>query len=99
MSTALSFPKAVSLWIILLAITSLPSPLIAFGPVDHEAIAQMGALPRQLQARQVIVTLAPDTPERWALVSEELARVRTDSGRRVSTHFARGPVCCLPSHR
>jgi subtilisin family serine protease len=74
MSTALSFPKAVSLWIILLAITSLPSPLIAFGPVDHEAIAQMGALPRQLQARQVIVTLAPDTPERWALVSEELAR-------------------------
>jgi hypothetical protein len=31
-------------------------------------------VPRQLQARQVIVTLAPDTPERWAQLSEELAR-------------------------
>jgi Subtilase family len=30
-------------------------------------------VPRQLQARQVIVTLAPDTPGRWALLAEELA--------------------------
>lgn len=39
MNTVLSFPKAVSLWVILFAITSLPSRSIAFGPVGHEAIA------------------------------------------------------------
>ena len=31
------------------------------------------ALPRQLQARQVIVTLAPATPEVWASLAKELS--------------------------
>src|SRR5215213_11826516 len=31
------------------------------------------ALPRQLQARQVIVTLAPATPEVWATLAKELS--------------------------
>ena len=55
-------------WLVLLTqscATSGPS----LGPGEEK-----GTLPRQLQARQVIVTLASDTPERWALLSEELAR-------------------------
>ncbi|MCE3242732.1 MAG: hypothetical protein K0Q83_3239 [Deltaproteobacteria bacterium] len=31
------------------------------------------ALPRQLQARQLIVTLAPATPEIWATLAKELS--------------------------
>jgi hypothetical protein len=31
------------------------------------------ALPRQLQARQLIVTLAPTTPEVWATLAKELS--------------------------
>src|SRR5262249_12745355 len=40
-NTALFFPKALFFWVILFAITSLPSPSIAFGPVGHEAIAHI----------------------------------------------------------
>src|SRR5215471_19803944 len=31
------------------------------------------SVPKQLQARQVIVTLAPDTPERWTSLTQALA--------------------------
>jgi hypothetical protein len=34
---------------------------------------EAGAPPRQLQARQVIVTLAPATPEVWATLAKELS--------------------------
>src|SRR5262249_11000123 len=55
-------------WLVLLTQScATSSPSLGLGE-------EKGTLPRQLQARQVIVTLAPDTPERWALLSEELAR-------------------------
>src|SRR5687768_18210110 len=34
---------------------------------------EVEALPRQLQARQLIVTLAPATPEVWATLAKELS--------------------------
>ena len=40
----------------------------------REGVGEEGeALPRQLQARQVIVTLAPATPEVWATLAKELS--------------------------
>ena len=43
-------------------------------PVANVAEAPEPAMPRQLQSRQVIVTLAPAPPERWAAIRETLSR-------------------------
>jgi S1/P1 Nuclease len=39
MNTARSFFKTLSFWLAVLAITSLPTLSVAFGPVGHETIA------------------------------------------------------------
>ena len=41
--------------------------------LQQRADEEPEALPRQLQARQVIVTLAPATPEVWSTLAKELS--------------------------
>src|SRR5215470_16303024 len=44
------------------------------GMVPAPAPSEGPGVPKQLQQRQVIVTLAPATPERWAHLATELAQ-------------------------
>ena len=50
------------------------------GPVRQVIRPGDLSVPKQLQTRQVIVTLAPDTPERWASLTQALASAARQRG-------------------
>jgi subtilisin family serine protease len=57
-------------WLVMLAVLSS----VACGTVEQRnAGSEVIEMPRQLKARQVIVTLAPDTPARWAALGAAIA--------------------------
>jgi subtilisin family serine protease len=61
------------LLIFLFALGLLTSSCVSLRPTEKKPASDSEAIPRQLQARQLIVTLAPATPEVWAVLAKELS--------------------------
>ena len=67
--------------------------------LQQRADEEPEAFARQLQARQVIVTLAPATPQVWATLAKELSGDYGLISRRFPAYLSRRAMCCFSGKR